>query len=373
MHTRRCGRRGGRRAAHTVVGVLGPQLLQLLEGGGRAGPAPRNGDGLSGQARMRLTRRVAENTKPGRGPGAAPPRHGDEQQDLRQAGQDSQAGESPDEERARLCFGHPTPLRRARPQWQVPRAAVGARPRKRFLSLYGGVGHCARFAAGKGHCTCLIDLCHYSDNDLSNVSVCADAESLGECADCVGIEIVCASWSLARRAPLTSTMPHRLRDHRHIWGLPGLSGRDRKLAQAGNRMLKSAIKIVCASIYRGGCGFLENPLGALLWHVIKKSFQKQISNGLCRLISTDMCAFGTRWKKPTRLLVWGSRSADICLPRCQGKHGYCSFTQQKHEQLSSTTSCSYGTTKSVFWRTRAAQEYPPDFVKSLLSQLLESS
>ncbi len=142
-------------------------------------------------------------------------------------------------------------------------------------------------------------------------------------------------------------MPHRLRSFSHIWGLPLLQGNDLRVCLAGNRMLRSAIRMIKKSVARGCSGFLENPLGALLWHVVKKVFQKELSSGCTCLVSTDMCCYGTKWKKPTRLLLWGRQASSVRLPRCTGRKGWCSTSKCKHEQLSSTVSCAYGVKHAV--------------------------
>ncbi len=39
------------------------------------------------------------------------------------------------------------------------------------------------------------------------------------------------------------------------------------------------------------------------------------------LVTTDMCCYGTRWKKPTRLLLWGPQASGVRLPTCTGRKG----------------------------------------------------
>ncbi len=190
--------------------------------------------------------------------------------------------------------------------------------------------------------------------------------------DAAGIEIVCASWSCARRAPLHSSMPHRLRTNSHPWGLPQLSGRDLMVAKAGNLQLRSAIRMIKSSISAGKRGYLENPVGSIQWPVLRRIFAAEILAGMVRIVDTDMCCFGTLWKKPTRLLLWGPGLQSITFPRCCGKGFFCSITGKRHFQPSSATSCAYGVVNGRF-RTRDAQEYPPKFVARLLSQLFAAS
>ena len=118
--------------------------------------------------------------------------------------------------------------------------------------------------------------------------------------------------------------------------------------------------------------YLENPVGSIQWPVLRRIFAAEILAGMVRIVDTDMCCFGTLWKKPTRLLLWGPGLQSITFPRCCGKGGFCSVTGKRHFQLSSATSCAYGVVNGRF-RTRDAQEYPPKFVACLLSQLFAAS
>ena len=78
-----------------------------------------------------------------------------------------------------------------------------------------------------------VDYAHNVKNDTCSSRVNADLFSLATGAD-LGIDLPCNSWSLARRAPLWSSMPHRLRSPEFLYGLPELEGRDLETARIGN-------------------------------------------------------------------------------------------------------------------------------------------
>ena len=209
---------------------------------------------------------------------------------------------------------------------------------------------------------------HSANNDLSLSSSVCDSLTLANHASMVGIEIVCASWSTARRAPVGSSFPRRVRRRGcEIWGLRDLDARDRTLVLAGNRMLRGAIRVIKRSLSLHQCGYLENPRSSLMWHILRRVFRRELASGEMSLLRIDMCRYGTAYKKPTTILVWGKDSHKIVLKQCNYS-GICVRTGLPHEQLSSSSSCKYCVVNGAF-RTSAAQVYPPRFVAHLLDQL----
>ena len=47
-----------------------------------------------------------------------------------------------------------------------------------------------------------------------------------------------------------------------------------------------------------------------------------------------MCAFGTRWRKATRLLAWNVSLDSLSNRMCHGRKGICQFTGKPHIVLS---------------------------------------
>ena len=91
----------------------------------------------------------------------------------------------------------------------MAKATKAGRRSPTALSLFSGVGRSARFLSNRGFSTAEVDWEHNSCNDLSTLQGCADAELLELDSDVLMIEIDCATWSTARRAPATSSLPHR--------------------------------------------------------------------------------------------------------------------------------------------------------------------
>ena len=74
---------------------------------------------------------------------------------------------------------------------------------------------------------------------------------------------------------------------------------------------------------------IENPRASRLW------FFEEVTTLLeagAKLLITDMCAYGTRWRKRTGLLVCNlSAAAEADLARkCGGCDGLCGRTQRPH-------------------------------------------
>jgi hypothetical protein len=100
------------------------------------------------------------------------------------------------------------------------------------LSLYGGVGHVAEEGCKYGLNGVILDFDYNASNDLTLPSVHACVIDCLEkkLVSIIGIEVVCSSWSIARRAPAWSSMPKPVRrTGKQIWGLTGLGKNDRTL------------------------------------------------------------------------------------------------------------------------------------------------
>ncbi len=120
----------------------------------------------------------------------------------------------------------------------------------------------------------------------------------------LGVELDCATFSLARRGKPGSSMPQRLRSKRYPWGLPHLSPGDRCLVRRANFRTRAAFSMIQQSVRRGASGYLENPLGSILWHLVRRVFKRELDSGLARFVSTDLCCYGTDFLKPTRVMIW---------------------------------------------------------------------
>jgi hypothetical protein len=133
------------------------------------------------------------------------------------------------------------------------------------------------------------------------------------------IGITCASWSRARRAPQWSRMPHALRDDvDHIYGLPGLSERDQLRVTDGNDSLFFVAKLIRLCLRHNVMVVVENPGSSRLW------IAPEMASLIPRAASDNMvdyCAFGTEWRKRTRLVAWCQPLVRLP-PLCSGQKGF---------------------------------------------------
>ena len=205
----------------------------------------------------------------------------------------------------------------------------------------------------------MIDLAKDPRNDLSNRAVAKQVTAVVSQFDVLGVDILCNTWSRARRAPVWSSMPSALRDNSHLFGLPHLNDRDRNTVRKHNFMYRKCMEYATLSINANRSGWIENPRTSMLW---KTPGIKRLLRLGGRFVEAHFCQYGTSYKKATRFLVWGPKSGDVVLSTCCGRKGVCSRTGRKHIELT-------GIRRGKFL-TSAAQVYPLGLCRSLMSQLI---
>ena len=142
----------------------------------------------------------------------------------------------------------------------------------------------------------------------------------------------CCSWSRTWHGP-PGTSWRRLRNPSHLWGLPNLDARAQRDCAKGNAQLKQCLSLVRACRRVRVPVALGSPSSSWMWQVppLARLLRRPDSH-MCTL---DFCAFGTRWRKRTRVQVWGSSFRVRLLGPCQGRSGMCSFSgKKKHIVLS---------------------------------------
>ena len=351
---------GSRRSAAALELQPGQHAGQLQGGRQAPGDLLAYGDSLRPQARRGVARHRSEDAQP---PGSAAPRQlGAPRQPktLRKARPPAVDHEEDGQQQPEPGQQLAATLQSCLPRLVKARGKIAGC----FLSLYGGVGHVAEEGSKFGLDGVIVDYDFDSSNDLTLPSVHTDVTfSLkNKLVSIIGIEIVCSSWSIARRAPAWSSMPKPVRrTGKHIWGLPGLSKNDRALCKSGNIMVKNAIEYIELCLENGTPGYLENPRTSMVFKVPK--IRRWIDDGIVQFVVGDFCQYGTQWKKPTAFLVWNCPT--ICLHRCKCIGGRCSMTGKKHLILT-------GASKSGFL-TKFAQAYPRKLAKHLISQMMGAS
>ena len=232
---------------------------------------------------------------------------------------------------------------------------MSSRPATRnFVSLYGGVGRVAEEAATRGCNSYVFDLSLSPLNDLTKTSVQQDVQLLidKDSTAAVGIDIVCSTWSRARRAPLESPFPSALRDAEHLFGLPHVTGQDAIRVSQGNRMYYHAVRLIKQLIDLNVPGYLENPLTSMLW--LTPGMQRLMRHPQVIVRTTHMCQYGVPWRKATRFLFWCVDADKVDMPLCRMQNGRCSATGKQHLQLSGTSGSAFLTAQSQVYPRKLA-------------------
>eukprot|EP00435_Cladocopium_sp_Y103_P033667 s2641_g8.t1 len=223
------------------------------------------------------------------------------------------------------------------------RAGPGFVPSRRgMLDLYSGEAGVAK-ALTKTFSTWVLtfDFCHGEGQDLLDTGVQDQIFSLLR-ADAfwgVGAAPECASFSRAVNPPVRS---RNLPD-----GLPGISMAMAVKVEKGNRHAAFVLKVILEALARDLAYWVENPDGSFLWLL-----RAWLESGVCRFDRSyrfDMCRYGTRWRKRTRICT-NTQLAGM-RELCIGGHS--------HLQLRGRS-----TLHQMSW-TRVAQVYP----RSLCSRL----
>ena len=170
----------------------------------------------------------------------------------------------------------------------------------------------------------------------------------------------CTSFSIARDRTRV------IRSREQPWGvdMTGASQNDQRALETGNRTMRATLKILRWLNQHKVPWLLENPHMSRMWWIPELRAAVQAAKGHYRLC--DFCAYGTPWRKRTTIACGNLDEADtMAISRlCNGKHGYCSYTRQKHYQL--TGSDRHGTP----W-TRVAQPYPAQLARAFAKCLLQ--
>jgi len=158
--------------------------------------------------------------------------------------------------------------------------------------------------------------------------------------DLVGSAIVCSSFSVAITPPVRSPVYPR--------GVPWMAQSMKPKVKAGNEMADYQAELHDCCFEFEIYFWTENPDGSHLWRQRKyKRFRNADSSWVFRL---DMCRFGTRWRKRTRV------ASNI--PKLRGLRMLCNCpVGRKHLPLRGQHPV-----KGVPW-TRVAQSYPRGFSK----------
>ena len=174
----------------------------------------------------------------------------------------------------------------------------------------------------------------------------------------IWIGIPCSSWSRARRGGKGQHgFPGPLRGDsaEEIWGLDGLSRKDQERVLAGNRLARWTARLFRHAAQHGVPVVVENPQTSRLWLAppFKALLDEFSSVDVCH------CAFGSPWRKPTKLLCAHAALGDLtgsCT--AQGPNKLCENSWVPHLALSGVDQ------KGVFC-TAKASAYPMRFCRAI--------
>ena len=152
--------------------------------------------------------------------------------------------------------------------------------------------------------------------------------------------------------------PPPLRSRDAPMGLPNLRDCDQCLVFLGNLFLERTVEACYTVFMLGGDFMIENPLLRLLWET--DLINQLITCSRALAVDLDQCAFGTPWRKPTRLLCSNELLEVVCVS-CPGNH--------VHKKLQGKVwDAKLG--RMVF-RTKAAQVYPWALCATIAVQIAE--
>ena len=120
-----------------------------------------------------------------------------------------------------------------------------------------------------------------------------------------------------------------IRTRRYPKGVPGLSSYDQARVDEGNVQALFSLRIFAILMRKGLPCIIENPRASRLWFF--QEVLDLIEQGAV-LLTLDLCAYGTRWRKRTGLLVCNLEAdAIVELQRlCGGSNGLCGHTGKPH-------------------------------------------
>ena len=155
-----------------------------------------------------------------------------------------------------------------------------------------------------------------------------------------------------------------IRTRRHPKGVPGLSAYDQARVDEGNVHALFALQIFGILLRLGKPCIVENPRASRLWYF--EEVEALLAAG-AQLLTLDLCAYGTRWRKRTGLLVCNlSPSAVRSLTHlCGGTGSKCGRTRRPHILLKGKDPVS-----GRNW-TSLGQVYPRQLCKAIAKALAE--
>jgi len=209
-----------------------------------------------------------------------------------------------------------------------------------------------------------VDIVHHARGDLSSskaVALWVDLILIGRVIFAFGGP-PCESFSVARmRYNQDRKGPRPLRSLDSLWGIEGLTTRERAQVHIGNSLLRAMIMFICASHVAGSAIVMEHPaiptwvVGApSAWLLPEFLWLRNLPNAAFTML--HQCMVGAESKKPTHLFSLNCPELPVAisdLPNgglCDGMHQHTALV---------------GKDSSGQYRTAPAKQYPSDMNRML--------
>ncbi len=247
---------------------------------------------------------------------------------------------------------------------QLLREALGSAKYKHgiVLELFSGVGAVATAARNLGYAALAFDIRldpHLFDLTSPIVLGVIRGWMRSKLILCVHFGTPCTTWSSACH-------PAVRKRGTHIFGFPDCPGHRIAGLLLGNSTLRATVSLLRLARRQQIPCSLENPLTSMLWDAPNLAVLLRARD--CRVSVVHLCAYGARWRKPTKVAFWGASPHRLDeRPRCRGRSGVCSFCGKRHIVLSGTDPVSHRR-----W-TSLASKYPKRFASDLASTLLDAA
>jgi hypothetical protein len=171
----------------------------------------------------------------------------------------------------------------------------------------------------------------------------------------------CSSWSQARRGPPGSSWC-RIPSSAFILGLPNFSETDAKNVAASNKTAEVSADIIALCCKLGVPCALENPATSMIFS--SPYLSNIISHKNSSSCVFDFCAYGTRWRRRTKVVSSHFPEIVEISKKCSSKSHVCSFSGKPHVILTGADKSS-----GRLW-TAIAEPYPQALCRKL-AQLID--
>lgn len=177
------------------------------------------------------------------------------------------------------------------------------RPRRFALEVFAGSARVSQALCDVGIPTYPIDICLFPSHNVLDPLVHQYIRNLMFSGRILllWLGMPCTTFSRARRND--GRGPGPLRDLEHLWGLPGLSYKDRLKLREGSKLFSFSMDLLKWAAQLNIPVIIENPLTSLAWCM--SPMKKFLASPDVHLCDLDFCQFGERWQKPTDWCIVG--------------------------------------------------------------------